>query len=134
MNTVGIIVRESVKLAANFGIGHMTGNLAVKLISDSAKLATKVCCGFGAIGVAGAVGMASNKYIDELADDIDELIGDCKDSIKKRKEEKKSKKEESEKDEVEEVTVEDLEKKLVELEELRRKVEEEKKRLEEMDD
>ena len=92
MNTVGLIAKEIVKAAANYGIGYMAGEVVKSLTPENVSTAKKVCMGIGGVAVAGYAGVKAGEYIDDVADAIEETAKEVKKLVKAKKSTKEEKK------------------------------------------
>lgn len=68
------IVKESIKLAASIGTGHMIGNLASGLISESASKLVKVGAVITVISVSYAAGIGISALLERQMNAVIEVF------------------------------------------------------------
>ena len=80
------VVGVGVKLASELGVGTVVANVCKAYIPEAASTATKVCVGVATMGIAGAVGAATDNWWDEQVENVKKITKSFKSAKEKTEE------------------------------------------------
>ena len=95
MTIAGTIIGSTIKIAGQFGISSVIGIAIRPAFAEAVTVVGKACVVTGGILASGAIGVATDKYVDSVVESVEELV----ETVKKTKEKKTEESEEAVKEE-----------------------------------